>query len=82
VTDAVIVAPYVAGLVFVVGSEMTRRAHAERAIETIQSGKPNIIGAVLNRVDLNRNKYYYSRYYGYHYKNYYGSEATATDAAA
>jgi polysaccharide biosynthesis transport protein len=82
VTDAVIVAPYVAGLVFVVGSEMTRRAHAERAIEMIQSGKPNIIGAVLNRVDLNRNKYYYSRYYGYHYKNYYGSEAPATDAAA
>jgi capsular exopolysaccharide synthesis family protein len=81
VTDAVIVAPYVAGLVFVVGSEMTRRAHAERAIETILSGKPNIIGAVLNRVDLNRNKYYYSRYYGYHYKNYYGSEAPATDAA-
>jgi polysaccharide biosynthesis transport protein len=82
VTDAVIIAPYVSGLVFVVGSEMTRRAHAERAIETIQSGKPNIIGAVLNRVDLNRNKYYYSRYYGYHYKSYYGSEPSATNAAA
>ena len=83
VTDAVIIAPYVSGVVFVIGSEMTRRAHAERAIETIQSGRPNIIGAVLNRVDLNRNKYYYSRYYGYHYKNYYGSEApSATDAAA
>jgi polysaccharide biosynthesis transport protein len=83
VTDAVIIAPYVSGIVFVIGSEMTRRAHAERAIETIQSGRPNIIGAVLNRVDLNRNKYYYSRYYGYHYKNYYGSEApSATDAAA
>jgi capsular exopolysaccharide synthesis family protein len=82
VTDAVIIAPYVSGLVFVVGAEMTRRAHVERAIETIQSGKPNIIGAVLNRVDLNRNKYYYSRYYGYHYKSYYGSEAPATDAAA
>ena len=75
VTDAVIIAPYVSGLVFVVGAEMTRRAHAERAIQTIQSGKPNIIGAVLNRVDLNRNKYYYSRYYGYHYKSYYGSDA-------
>jgi polysaccharide biosynthesis transport protein len=82
VTDAVIIAPYVSGLVFVVGAEMTRRAHAERAIQTIQSGKPNIIGAVLNRVDLNRNKYYYSRYYGYHYKSYYGSEPSATDAAA
>jgi polysaccharide biosynthesis transport protein len=82
VTDAVIIAPYVSGLVFVVGAEMTRRAHAERAIQTIQSGKPNIIGAVLNRVDLNRNKYYYSRYYGYHYKSYYGSEPSATNAAA
>jgi polysaccharide biosynthesis transport protein len=81
VTDAVIIAPYVSGLVFVVGAEMTRRAHAERAIQTIQAGKPNIIGAVLNRVDLNRNKYYYSRYYGYHYKSYYGSELPAADAA-
>ncbi len=82
VTDAVIIAPYVSGLVFVVGAEMTRRAHAERAIQTIQSVRPNIIGAVLNRVDLNRNKYYYSRYYGYHYKSYYGTDIQATDAAA
>ena len=76
VTDAVIIAPYMSGLVFVIGAEMTRRAHAERAIQTIQGGKPNIIGAVLNRVDLNRNKYYYSRYYGYHYKSYYGNSST------
>jgi hypothetical protein len=27
-------------------------------------------------VDLNRNKYYYSRYYGYHYKSYYGNSST------
>jgi len=52
---------------------MTRRVHAERAIETLSAGRPKSIGAVLNRVDLNRNKYYYSRYYGYHYQNYYGS---------
>jgi len=76
VTDAVILAPYMSGLVFVIGAEMTRRAHAERAIQTIQGGKPNIIGAVLNRVDLNRDKYYYSRYYGYHYKSYYGNSST------
>ena len=35
----------VSGVVFVVGAEMTRRAHAERAIETLQSGQPNIVGA-------------------------------------
>ena len=75
VTDAVIVARMVSGVVFVVGSEMTRRVHAERALETIFTGKPQSVGAVLNRVDLERNKYYYSRYYGYHYKNYYQSSA-------
>jgi polysaccharide biosynthesis transport protein len=73
VTDAVIVARAVSGVVFVIGSEMTRRVHAERAIETLSGGKPTSIGAVLNRVDFDRNRYYYSRYYGYHYQNYYGT---------
>jgi capsular exopolysaccharide synthesis family protein len=77
VTDAVIVAQKVAGVVFVIGSEMTRRVHAERALETLQSGRARSIGVVLNRVDFDRNKYYYSRYYGYQYKNYYGQN-TAT----
>jgi succinoglycan biosynthesis transport protein ExoP len=72
VTDAVIVAHAASSVVFVVGSEMTRRAHAERAIETLMTGRPASIGVVLNRVDLRRNKYYYSRYYGYHYQSYYG----------
>jgi succinoglycan biosynthesis transport protein ExoP len=73
VTDAVIVARAVSGVVFVIGSEMTRRVHAERAIETLSTSKTTSIGAVLNRVDFDRNKYYYSRYYGYHYQNYYGT---------
>ncbi len=73
VTDAVIVAPHVTGMLFVFGSEMTRRGHAERALETIRSSKPTIVGAVLNRIDFEANRYYYSRYYGYHYKNYYQS---------
>ena len=40
VTDAVIIAQKVAGVVFVVGSEMTRRVHAERALETLQPAAP------------------------------------------
>lgn len=72
VTDAVILAQNVGGVVFVIGSEMTRRVHAERALETLQAGRARSIGAVLNRVDFDRNKYYYSRYYGYQYKSYYG----------
>jgi capsular exopolysaccharide synthesis family protein len=77
VTDAVIIAQKVAGVVFVVGSEMTRRVHAERALETLQSGRARGIGVVLNRVDFDRNKYYYSRYYGYQYKSYYGQNTVA-----
>ncbi len=77
VTDAVIIAQKVEGVVFVIGSEMTRRVHAERALETLQSGTVRGIGAVLNRVDFDRNKYYYSRYYGYQYKSYYGQSTVA-----
>ena len=71
VTDAVIIAPWVSGMVFIIGSEMTQRRLAERAVETLLTSRPHVLGAVLNRVDIVRNKYYYSRYYGYKYKNYY-----------
>jgi capsular exopolysaccharide synthesis family protein len=81
VTDAVILAPHVSGLVFVIGSEMTRRVHAERALETIRGSRPRSIAAVLNRVDFDRNKYYYSRYYGYQYKSYYGDSSQDSGAA-
>lgn len=77
VTDAVILAGRVSGVIFVIGSEMTRKAHAERALETLQSGHPKSVTVVLNRVDFNRNKYYYSRYYGYQYKSYYGQSQGA-----
>jgi capsular exopolysaccharide synthesis family protein len=77
VTDAVILVQKVAAVVFVIGSEMTRRAHAERALETLQNGRVRSIGVVLNRVDFDRNKYYYSRYYGYQYKSYYGQTSVA-----
>ena len=30
---------------------MTRRAHAERAIETLAAGKPKSVGAVLNHLE-------------------------------
>ena len=77
VTDSVILSQMVSGLVFVIGSEMTRRVHADRALETLAHGQPRVIGAVLNRVDFEANKYYYSRYYGYRYKSYYGQAAAS-----
>ena len=76
VTDAVILAPYLTSFTFVIGAEMTRRIHVERAVGMLRSGQPASIGVVLNRVDFDRNKYYYSRYYGYQYKSYYGPAAS------
>jgi polysaccharide biosynthesis transport protein len=75
VTDAVILAPLVSGVTFVVGAEMTRRRLAERAVETVMQARPKFAGVVLNKVDFARNKYYYSRYYGHQYKNYYAEAA-------
>ncbi len=71
VTDAVVLAPLVTGVAFVVGAEMTRRRLVERAVETIMSTRPRQFGVVLNKIDFVRNKYYYSRYHGHQYKNYY-----------
>src|SRR5206468_1935883 len=75
VTDAVILAPVVSGVTFVVGAEMTRRRLAERAVETVMQTRPKFAAVVLNKVDFARNKYYYSRYYGHQYKNYYAEAA-------
>ena len=75
VTDAVILAPVVSGVTIVIGAEMTRRRLAERAIETIMQTRPKCAAVVLNKVDFERNRYYYSRYYGQQYKNHYAEAA-------
>ena len=68
VTDAVILAPLVGAVMFVIGAEMTRWRLAERAVETLLSSNPRQVLAVLNKVNFGRNKYYYSRYYGHQYR--------------
>jgi len=77
VTDAVILAPLAAGVAFVIRSEMTPRRHVRRALETLMTGQPKLHGIVLNGVDLERNKYYYSRYYGYEHTHYYKASAAS-----
>jgi capsular exopolysaccharide synthesis family protein len=77
VTDAVILAPMVGAVTFVIGAEMTRWRLAERAVETLLGSNPRHVLAVLNKVNFGRNKYYYSRYYGHQYKNYYAESPAA-----
>ena len=71
VTDAVIAAHAANGVVFVVGSEMTSRQAARAAVEHLEQGRVHFVGAILNRVDLDRNSYYYSNYYRHEYGAYY-----------
>ena len=77
VTDAVILAPLVGAVTFVIGAEMTRWRLAERAVETLLGSNPRNVVAILNKVNFGRNKYYYSRYYGHQYKNYYAESPAA-----
>ncbi len=72
VTDAALAANLAHGVLFVVGAEMTSRRVASRAVEQLELGQAKFLGAVLNRVDLEHNAYYYSRYYRPEYGSYYG----------
>ena len=71
VADASILANTATGVVFVVGADQTSRQAARAAIEQLQAVQAHIIGAVLNRVDLEKNPYYYSAYYRKEYSRYY-----------
>jgi polysaccharide biosynthesis transport protein len=77
VTDAAIAATSATGVVFVVGAEMTSRHAARAAIEQLGNGRPTFLGAVLNRVELERESYYYSTYYRREYGHYHQPAASA-----
>lgn len=71
VTDASVVAHIASGVLYVVGAEMTSRHAARRGLEQLEHARAKFIGAVLNRVDLQHNAYYYSQYYRRDYAEYY-----------
>jgi capsular exopolysaccharide synthesis family protein len=71
VADASILANSATGVVFVVGADQTSRHTARTAVEQLEAVQAHIIGAVLNRADVERNPYYYSAYYRKEYSRYY-----------
>ena len=78
VTDSSVVAHLASGVLFVVGAEMTNRHAAQRALEQLEQARGKFIGAVLNRVDLQHNSYYYSQYYRREYSDYYQKDVART----
>jgi capsular exopolysaccharide synthesis family protein len=71
VIDAAVIAHRATGVVFVVGADMTSRHAAKAAIGQLQNAQAKFVGAVLNRVELEKHHYYYSQYYKKEYAHYY-----------
>lgn len=69
--DTSVLSPFADGLVLVVAAEATTRPAIHRAIDQIQGVGGKLLGVVLNKVNLERNSYYYSQYYGEYYRSYY-----------
>jgi polysaccharide biosynthesis transport protein len=82
VTDSSIAAHVATGLIFVLGAEMTTRHTAQRAVEQLSHARPKFLGAILNRVDLQHQGYYYSQYYRREYAGYYTQGSTKLPAAS
>lgn len=71
VTDASIVAHDASGVMFVVGSHMTRRDAAQTALDELEAVQARFVGAVLNHVDVDKQRFYHSRFYNPEYQQYY-----------
>jgi capsular exopolysaccharide synthesis family protein len=71
VTDASIVAHTAAGVIFVTSADMTDQQAAARAVDQLSAAKARFLGAVLNRVNLKRNAFFYAPYYRQEYTDYY-----------
>jgi len=64
VTDAAILAQEVDGVILVLASGEVNKGYAQKAKELLDKLGVKILGAVLNKVELNTNEYYY-----YYYNN-------------
>ncbi len=75
VTDAVVLATMVDGVILVVHAGKTRRGIVSRGLEQLRYINATVVGVILNNLRLGRGRYYpgYYHYY-YYYTSYYGSE--------
>jgi non-specific protein-tyrosine kinase len=65
VTDALVLAPRVDGVLVVIKPSVTKRAALKNLLEQLHQVGANVIGVVLNDVKIDRSRYYYQRYYYY-----------------
>lgn len=80
VSDAALVAHTAAAVMFVVGSERTTVPAAQHALEQLEAANARFVGVVLNMVQLDRHRFFYSDVYRAEYGQYYRSTAPARPA--
>jgi len=87
-SDVSVLAPLVDGILWVCRSGEIPKPMFMRNIQQIKTVQPNIVGVVLNAVDLKRDRYYYYggysyyyyyRYYKSDYYRYYGQTSDAKE---
>jgi succinoglycan biosynthesis transport protein ExoP len=80
VTDSIVLSRLMEGIILVVGAGASSKSGVARAVELLKEVNARICGAVLNNLNVERERYYYSRYYYYNYGKYgyyaYGDNGT------
>ena len=71
VTDAQLLSRYADGCLLVIASSQVEKEAAVKAKELLVKVNANIIGVVLNKLEIKE-----KGYYGYYYHYYYGSDGT------
>lgn len=75
VTDSLLIAERVDEIIYVCRFNRPHRKHIRQYIKTIQSGKTELLGIVLNGLSPRRIEYYSNYRYYRSYKKYYGADA-------
>ncbi|UCD70827.1 MAG: polysaccharide biosynthesis tyrosine autokinase [Syntrophobacterales bacterium] len=70
VTDSIVLSRLVEGIILVVGAGTSSRNGVARSVELLKEVNAQIVGAVLNNLNVEKERYYYSRYYYYDYGKY------------
>ncbi len=73
VTDAIVLSKNMDGVILTIKSGATAKNTVKRCITQLTSGKCDVLGAVINYVDIVKGGYYY-HYYAHYYKYGYSSE--------
>ncbi len=65
VTDALVLAPRVDGVILVIDPKRSKRAAVKHAIGQLKSVNANLLGVVLNNIKSKNSRYYYNKNYYY-----------------